>query len=54
VLRLLAAGHANPAIARELVVSVNTVKVHVRNIYRKLNVTNRVAASEIARRLQLL
>lgn len=54
VLRLLASGHSNPSIARELVVSVNTIKVHVQNIYRKLNVNNRVEASEVARLLRLL
>lgn len=54
VLRLLAAGRSNPEIAGELVVSVNTIKVHVQNIYRKLNVNNRVEASEVARLLQLL
>ncbi|MBA3947579.1 MAG: hypothetical protein H0X37_23865 [Herpetosiphonaceae bacterium] len=54
VLRLLAAGHSNPEIARELVVSVNTIRTHVQNIYRKLGVHNRVAASEAARRLELL
>ncbi|HZR41395.1 MAG TPA: LuxR C-terminal-related transcriptional regulator [Ktedonobacteraceae bacterium] len=54
VLRLLAAGRSNPEIARELVVSINTVKAHVQSIYRKLNVNNRVAASEIARQLKLL
>ena len=41
VLRLLAAGRSNPEIARELVVSINTVKAHVQSIYRKLNVNNR-------------
>jgi LuxR family maltose regulon positive regulatory protein len=54
VLHLLAAGHSNPEIAHTLVVSVNTVKAHVQSIYRKLNVTNRVEASEVARMLNLL
>ncbi|HLV97971.1 MAG TPA: LuxR C-terminal-related transcriptional regulator [Ktedonobacterales bacterium] len=54
VLRLLAAGNANAQIARELVVSVNTVRTQVRSIYRKLNVTNRVEASAAARQLALL
>lgn len=54
VLRLLAAGRSNPEIARELVVSVNTIRTQVQSIYRKLNVNNRVAASEAARQLDLL
>lgn len=51
VLRLLIAGHSNPEIARDLIVSVNTVKAHIKNIYRKLDVKNRLEASEAARRL---
>ncbi|QBD80370.1 hypothetical protein EPA93_32120 [Ktedonosporobacter rubrisoli] len=54
VLRLLASGNSTPQIAQELVVSVNTVRTQVQSIYRKLNVNNRVAASEVARHLQLL
>jgi LuxR family maltose regulon positive regulatory protein len=50
VLRLLAAGNSNAEIARELVVSVNTIRTQVQSIYRKLNVNNRVEASEVARR----
>src|SRR5205807_5458660 len=53
VLRLLTAGNSNAEIARELVVSVNTVRTQVQSIYRKLNVNNRVEASEVARRLGL-
>jgi LuxR family transcriptional regulator, maltose regulon positive regulatory protein len=54
VLHLLAAGYSNPAIAHELVVSVHTVRTQVQNIYRKLNVHNRLQASELARLLHLL
>ena len=54
VLALLASGRSNPEIARERVVSVNTVKAQIQHIYRKLNVTNRVEASEVARALKLL
>jgi len=54
VLRLLAAGRSNAEIAQELIVSVNTVRTQVQSIYRKLNVNNRVAASEMARHLRLL
>ncbi len=54
VLRLLAAGLSNPEIARELVVSTNTVKTQVKSIYRKLDVSNREQAAEMARELKLL
>ena len=54
VLRLLAAGRSNLEIAEELVVSINTVKDHVKHLYRKLGVTNRLQASEAARHLHLI
>ena len=53
VLRLLAEGLSNPEIAQELVVSTNTIKTHVKSIYRKLNVTSRAEARATARRLNL-
>jgi LuxR family transcriptional regulator, maltose regulon positive regulatory protein len=54
VLRLLVAGLSNADIARELVVSNNTVKTHVKSIYRKLNVKSRDEAREMARELKLI
>ncbi|GHO55882.1 LuxR C-terminal-related transcriptional regulator [Ktedonobacter robiniae] len=54
VLRLLAAGRSRPEIARELVVSINTVKTQVKSIYRKLNVSTRKDAYDTAQRLGLL
>ena len=54
VLRLLVAGRSNAEIASELVVSNNTVKTHVKSIYRKLNVKSREEAREMARALKLL
>lgn len=54
VLRLLAAGLSNPDIARELVVSPNTVKTHVKSIYRKLGVASRADARDVARNLRLI
>ncbi|QBD82631.1 transcriptional regulator [Ktedonosporobacter rubrisoli] len=54
VLRLLVVGRSNAEIASEFVISVNTVRTHIQSLYRKLNVHNRVEASEVARRLSLL
>jgi LuxR family maltose regulon positive regulatory protein len=54
VLRLLVPGHSNAEIARKLVVSVNTVRTHIQNIYRKLDAHNRAAAIELARQLHLI
>ena len=45
VLRLMARGDSNKAIANELVVSEGTVKFHVKNILRKLRASNRVEAA---------
>jgi LuxR family transcriptional regulator, maltose regulon positive regulatory protein len=54
VLRQLALGRSNGEIAREMVVSINTVRTQVQSIYRKLDVHNRVAAGEVARRLEMV
>jgi LuxR family transcriptional regulator, maltose regulon positive regulatory protein len=51
VLRLIAAGHSNAQIADDLVLSVNTVKTHVRNVLRKLEVPTRTAAAGVAHAL---
>jgi DNA-binding CsgD family transcriptional regulator len=52
VLRLLADGNSNKAIARALVISDGTVKFHVNSILRKLRVSNRAQA--VSRYLRLL
>ena len=54
VLRLLAEGHDNAAIARALVVAVSTVKSHVNHIFGKLGVGNRLEAVLRARQLNLV
>jgi LuxR family maltose regulon positive regulatory protein len=54
VLRLLESDLGGPDIARELSVSVNTVRTHTRHIYAKLGVTNRREAVREALRLGLL
>ncbi len=54
VLRLLVAGLSNAEIARELVVSTNTIKSQVKSIYRKLNISSRDEARQVARELKLV
>jgi LuxR family transcriptional regulator, maltose regulon positive regulatory protein len=54
VLRLLAEGATNRAIAKQLVVSLDTVKRHVSNLFGKLEVANRTQAVARARELGLL
>ena len=45
VLQLIAKGLSNKQIAAQLFISEETVKVHIRNLLRKLNVHSRVAAT---------
>ena len=54
VLQLLAMGHSNQEIANALVVSLNTVKSHLKHLYSKLSVSSRIQASTRARDLHLL
>ena len=51
VIDLLRQGKPNKLIARQLDMQENTVKVHVRNILRKLNAANRTHAALVANRL---
>jgi DNA-binding NarL/FixJ family response regulator len=48
ILRLVAEGHTNNRIARQLWVTEQTVKFHLSNTYRKLGVANRTEASRYA------
>ncbi|GAA1509599.1 response regulator [Nocardioides humi] len=50
VLALLVASHSNKAIAGKLVVSEDTVKTHIRGLYRKLGVSDRGGAIAVALR----
>ncbi|CAN5270285.1 response regulator transcription factor [soil metagenome] len=50
VLALLVSGHSNKAVASELVVSEDTVKTHIRGLYRKLGVSDRSGAVAVALR----
>ncbi|WP_240419551.1 protein kinase domain-containing protein [Paenibacillus periandrae] len=54
VLQGVAAGLSNKEIADRLVMSAGTVKVHVRNVFDKLGVNNRVKAVAMAAKLNLL
>jgi LuxR family maltose regulon positive regulatory protein len=54
VLRLLGSDLGGPEIARELVISLNTLRTHTKNVYAKLGVTSRREAVRRAVELGLL
>jgi Bacterial regulatory proteins, luxR family len=54
VLRLLATELTGPQIARQLFVSVNTVRTHIKHIFTKLEVNTRRAAVRRGAQLDLL
>jgi LuxR family maltose regulon positive regulatory protein len=54
VLRLMAQGYKYQEIAERLVVSINTVRHHTRNVYGKLGVNNRTQAIGKAKELKIL
>jgi DNA-binding NarL/FixJ family response regulator len=54
ILQLVAEGHSNGRVARLLWVTEQTVKFHLSNTYRKLDVSNRTEASRWAQRNGLL
>ena len=54
VLRLISEGMSNKEIADELVITINTVKTYIKNIYEKLGVNRRVQVVARAKELNLL
>ncbi len=54
VLGLIARGLSNKEIAKALIVSPNTVKTHLANLYAKLEVSRRTQAVQRARELGIL
>src|SRR5436305_6908001 len=54
ILRLVATGATNQQIALRLNISVNTVKVHLRNIYSKIGAASRAEATMYAVRTGLV
>ena len=54
ILNLVAQGHSNGHVAQQLWVTEQTVKFHLTNIYRKLEVSNRTEAARAAYRLGLV
>ena len=54
LLRYVALGLSNKDLADRLSVSTNTVKWHMRNIFEKLQISNRVQAIALARHLGMI
>jgi two-component system LytT family response regulator len=54
ILRLITDGWSNKEIAHHLNITAETVKSHIKNLYRKLNVNNRVQALQRAKELMIL
>jgi len=54
VLTLIGAGSSTPDVASELAISKYTVEDHLKQIYRKLDISNRAEAALAARRLKLI
>ena len=54
VLRLVAQGLSNAEIAEQLVISLLTVKAHMRSLYNKLGISSRSAATRYAIEHQLV
>jgi len=53
ILRLLSVGLSTQAVADQLYISLATVKTHIRHIFEKLGVENRIEALNKAKELHL-
>jgi len=54
ILMLLANGYNTPQIAKQIQLAASTIRTHLRNIYKKLNVKGQVGAVAVALRLGLI
>ncbi len=54
VLQLMSQGHSNQEIAKQLFVSLNTIKTHASRVFEKMDVQRRTQAVEKAKRLGLI
>ncbi len=54
VLTLIASGSSSPEVATQLKISKYTVEDHLKQVYRKLNISSRAEAALAARRLKLI
>jgi LuxR family maltose regulon positive regulatory protein len=54
ILNLIAAGLKNKEIAEQLIISLNTVLYHIKNIYRKLGVNKRTLAIAKAKEIKII
>lgn len=48
ILKYTAMGYTNSNIAKKLTISSHTVKIHLENIFAKLNIHNRIQATVVA------
>jgi len=54
ILQLIAKGHSNKEIAKELFLAIPTIKTHTSNLYSKLDVRSRTQAVHKAREMRIL
>jgi two-component system alkaline phosphatase synthesis response regulator PhoP len=54
ILTLVAKGESNQSIAQQLSIQEVTVKTHLKNIFKKLNVNNRIQATVLALKINLI